>query len=229
MVAWKIGLWRRQSPPFQQIRQHFVRFLFEGESCGRSAGNVVGKNRVSCYCQGQERKRVPYYCLLMLLLQQQQRNVRHWFLLRFQIWCHSIQLSISGIILPNLVSVHFKLYQHLHCCVPLTAKLFLALQNLTSTPDSVHVTRTCRGLIQTRFCCHSQTKLNLRPMPTGKYKAILIAYMHVVQSVRQRFENESNFDKLGLNEAACASRVDWMLYFFGNGLFGSVIKVQFMY
>lgn len=136
MVSWKIGLWRRQSPPFQQIRQHFVRFLFEGESRGRSAGNVVGKNRVSCYCQGQERKRVPYYCLLMLLLQQQQRNVRHWFLLRFQIWCHSIQLSISGIILPNLVSVHFKLYQHLHCCVPLTAKLFLALQNLTSTPDS---------------------------------------------------------------------------------------------
>ena len=66
-------------------------------------------------------------------------------------------------------------------------------------------------------------------MPTGKYKAILIAYMHVVQSVRQRFENESNFDKLGLNEAACACRVDWMLYFFGNGLFGSVIKVQFMY
>ena len=50
MVSWKIGLWRRQSPPFQQIRQHFVRFLFEGESCGRSAGNVVGKNRVSCYC-----------------------------------------------------------------------------------------------------------------------------------------------------------------------------------
>lgn len=179
-------------------------------------------------------KRVPYYCVLMQLLQQQQQQHKRKTLVSFKVldlvplnpvvhfWDHLAKFSKS--------TSKTVIASALLCATHSLPNKSLALQNLTSTPDSsardTHMLRPRSKSIllslpnKTQFQTNAQWKIQNNPN---------CIHACVVQSVRHRFENESDFDKLGLNEAACTCHVDWMLYFFGNGLFSTVIKVRYMY
>lgn len=131
-------------------------------------------------------KRVPYYCVLMQLLQQQQQQHKRKTLVSFKVldlvplnpvvhfWDHLAKFSKS--------TSKTVIASALLCATHSLPNKSLALQNLTSTPDSsardTHMPRPRSKSILLSLPNKTQSQTNAQ-WKIVKYKTILIAYMHV--------------------------------------------------